>query len=299
MTQQSIHSTQIITGTEVTLQELIALRMQAWRLSLDRNKKWPFLSGQKFTCIRGRGIEYDSTREYQPGDDIRSMAWRVTARNMKPHIKIYHEEKEQPIWLALDLSPSLYFGTRCMFKSVKIIEQAALKGWASLLKRERIGAIIQTGKQSWFYQAQLGESNYLNILNSFVAFSKLRPSFSEGNYLRDLLLFLQKIHTGHVLSIYSDFFHFDADIQKLIFHLSQRMHIILNFVYDIIEAEPPPPHSYILTDGQQNVLFNMNHAQDRKDYQKQFQVKIQQLTEFSHHHPITLRILTTDSKSKI
>ena len=96
--------------------------------------------------IRGRGIEFDATREYQAGDDIRSMAWRVTARSLKPHIKVYREEKERPVWLAVDLSPSLYFGTRRMFKSVQSIMQAALLGWSCLQKREKF--IHQHHRQS-------------------------------------------------------------------------------------------------------------------------------------------------------
>ena len=243
---------------------------------------------------------YDTTREYQPGDDIRSMAWRVTARNLKPHIKIYREEKERPVWLAIDLSPGLYFGTRCMFKSVKIIQQAAITGWSSLMKRERIGAIISAEEKPLIYQPQTNERHYLTILNALAQCSSLAPTFHEQHYLRHLLLSLhQQVRSGHLIYIYSDFQTFDSEIEKLILHLSQRAHVILNFVYDPFEAAPPPPYQYLLTNGQQNVLFDMQDTRNRAQYQQQFQTKVEHLRNFSRKYGMTLQLFCTDAKREI
>lgn len=150
-------------GIEVTLKELVDLRCKAIH-PLHEKHKWPKLSGQIQTSLRGRGIEFSATREYQAGDDMRHMAWRVTARSLKPHIKVYHEEKERPVWLAIDLSPSVYFGTRCMFKSVRMIKQAAFLGWSHLLKHERIGAIIARDPMVQIYKPRSSESDFLTIL---------------------------------------------------------------------------------------------------------------------------------------
>lgn len=286
-------------GTQVSLQELIDLRHSALH-ELPAVKKRLTMPGQKLTSIRGCGIEFDATREYQAGDDIRSMAWRVTARSLKPHIKVYREEKERPVWLAVDLSPSLYFGTRCMFKSVKSIIQAARIGWTSLQKRERIGAMISATQKPLVSLPQSGEKNYLGILNSLAEYSCLQPVFNEQQYLRDLLLSLQQlVRSGSLVYLFSDFFQFDTEIKKLLSHLAQRAQIILNFVYDPFEALPPPPYQYMLTNGQQKMLFNMRDAQNREAYRLQFQTKLNQLIDFARIHQITLNIDCTDPKREV
>lgn len=290
----------LISGTEVSLQALINLRYAASYQLLADSKKQLTKLGEKRTHIRGRGIEFDTTREYQTGDDIRRMAWRVMARSLKPLIKVYREEKERSVWLALDLSSSLYFGTRSMFKSVKMIEQAAMTGWSLLIKREHIGAIILADDKSLIYHPEINDRHYLTILNSLAQFSRLRPLFHEKNYLQNLLLALHKeVRTGHLIYIYSDFFHFNHEIEKLITHLIQRTKVILNFVYDPFEAFPPPPHQYLLTNGQNNVLFDMQNANNRTQYQQQFQSKVKQLMDFAHRYGMTLNLYCTDANQKV
>jgi len=284
-------------GTEVTLKELIDLRCNVLHQSEDGINKWLKHSGQRLARVRGRGLEFDATREYQTGDDIRSMAWRVTARSLKPHIKVFQEEKERPVWLAVDLSPSLYFGTRCMFKSVGIIKQAAFLGWSHLLKRERVGAMIATEHKICVYRPHSSERNFLAVLNALSTCSSARPAFNEMNQLHHLLLSLQQqVRSGHLVFILSDFYQFDIEIQKLILHLAQRTQVALCFIYDPFEAEPPPSYQYILTDGEKRLLFNMDNAQNRLHYQQQFQLKQDNLTDFSRKNNIALQILCTNQK---
>jgi uncharacterized protein (DUF58 family) len=283
-------------GTFVTLQELLDLRKEALYQPPVSSKKRLSLTGEKLTAIRGRGIEFDATREYQAGDDIRSMAWRVTARCLKPHIKVYREEKERPIWLAVDLSPSLYFGTRCMFKSVQSIIQAGLTGWSSLLKRERIGAIISAQQKPLVFQPHSGEKPYLAILDALAASSRLQPAFNDQHHLHHLLLSLQQqVRSGSLIYLYSDFLQFDAETEKLIVYLVQRAQVVLNFVYDPFEAAPPPPYQYMLTNGQQKLLFNMQDAPNRENYRQLFQMKVEQLKDFAQKYQIALRMYCTDS----
>ena len=284
------------TGIAVTLKELIDLRIHAMHDSLRQKNNLRHLSGQKLAPIRGRGIEFDSTREYQAGDDIRNMAWRITARSLKPYIKVYHEAKERPVWLAVDLSPSLYFGTRTMFKSVKSIEHAACLGWTYLLKREQIGALIATSGKVSVYSPQMGENNFLKILKVFSDVSAHFPSFvNDENYFHYLLNAMrQQIRAGHTVFIISDFFKFDEEAQKLILHMAMRAEIILVFVYDPFEAEAPPPYQYILTNGQQRFIFDMENTKNRLQYQQQFQAKKNELMLFAQKHHISLKILCTE-----
>lgn len=282
-------------GMEVGLEELIDLRKQVLcdpLAALSKKLKQP---GQRFTRIRTRGIEFAGTREYQAGDDIRNMAWRLTARNLKPHIKVYHEERERPIWLALDLSPSLYFGTRSMFKSVRTINQAALLGWSYLLKRERVGALIAKEEKVQIFKPKTNEHHFLAILNSLVAASKLKRAFNDKHYFQALLSSLmQEVRVGHLLYLFSDFYTFNSVNQKLLLQLAQRAQVVLIFIYDPMEAQAPPPHQYFLTDGLQKIAFPMGHAENRLHYQQQFQLKQQALMDFSRKNNIDLQMLCTD-----
>lgn len=288
-------------GVDITLEELIDLRRNVIHTPTHVKKgSREVFSGQSIAKIRGRGIEFDATREYQPGDDIRRMAWRVTARSLKPHVKVYHEEKERPVWLAMDLSPSLYFGTRCMFKSVSSIKQAAFLGWLHLHHRERIGAIIAAGNKMRVYRPQLREREFLAILKSLAECSRLAPSFTEKNCLHPLLMTTQQhVRPGNVLYILSDFSEFDTRNQKLILHFTQYAQVKLFFVYDPFEAEPPPAYQYVLTDGQQTALFNTNKAQDRDHYRQQFQNKLNNLIDFTRKNNMVLQVLRTDQKQEV
>jgi uncharacterized protein (DUF58 family) len=291
----------IASGITTTLEELIALRTTIINASLQVKKNSRGLyTGHNITKIRGRGIEFDTTREYQAGDDIRRMAWRVTARSLKPHIKVYHEDKERPIWLAVDLSPSLYFGTRCSFKSVRSIHEAALLGWTYQHKRERVGAVIATPNKVLIYKPQSREREFLTILKSLSAFSALLPAFTENNCLHHLLLTMQQhIRSGHSLYIISDFFQFDMSNQKLILHFAKHVQVKLLFVYDPFEATSPKANQYILTDGQNTALLNMDTIKNRIHYQEQFQYKLNDLVNFSRKYNISLKILCTDKTKEL
>lgn len=284
-------------GTIITVPELIALRSRMMSYSKDKVHQWLKGSGQKRTRIRGRGIEFDSIREYQAGDDIRNMAWRVTARSLKPFVKVYQEERERPVYFALDLSPSLYFGTRHMFKSVRIIKEAGSLGWHYLREHDRIGAMIATEAKIHHFQPERSERHFLAILNSFAQCSEIRPSFNENHYLHQLLLTLQQqSRSGNLIFILSDFHSFDDNIQKCIKHMAQRSQVVLMFIYDPFEAVAPPPHHYFLTDGQRKISFNMNIQENRMRYQEQFLKKKKKLIDFSRQYHIGLQMLCTNDE---
>lgn len=288
-------------GIDVTLEELIALRRKVIYnpVHIKKGSREVF-SVQSVAKIRGRGIEFDAPREYQPGDDIRRMAWRVTARSLKPHVKIYHEERERPVWLAVDLSPSLYFGTRCMFKSVSSIKQAAFLGWSHLHKHERIGAFIATPHKTLVYTPKAREREFLSILKSLADCSANQPAFTENNCLHHLLLTIQQqIRSGNLIFILSDFLQFDARNKKLILHFAQYAQVNLIFVYDPFEAVSPPAYQYVLTDGQKRALFNTSEGQTRDQYQQQFQDKLNDLIDFSRKYSLPLQVLRTDQEQEV
>src|SRR5471032_501120 len=128
-------------GVHVNLDELIALRLRARRLARPAARVGGSHAATQVSRFRGRGVDYVESREYQPGDDIRQMDWRVTARSGRPHTKLFQEEREQSILLIIDTNPSMRFGTRARFKSVQAARTAALLAWASVQSGDRVGAV--------------------------------------------------------------------------------------------------------------------------------------------------------------
>jgi uncharacterized protein (DUF58 family) len=120
-------------GIHLTAAELISLRARCHGLRLPmRQPAASALAGAYRSRFRGRGVDFVESRNYQPGDDIRNMDWRVTARTGKPHTKVFQEERERPVLIVLDASPSLYFGTRQRLKSVAAGHLAAVVAWSAV-----------------------------------------------------------------------------------------------------------------------------------------------------------------------
>lgn len=100
------------------------------------------VSGNHSSPFRGRGLEFDSVREYVPGDDIRNIDWRVTARTGSPHLKLFREDRERQIVICVDMNASMRFGTRKTFKSVQAARAAALLAWQGIAQQDRVGVCL-------------------------------------------------------------------------------------------------------------------------------------------------------------
>src|ERR1700753_2093740 len=110
-----------------TLEQLLALRGPARQLMLHGSTRaGSLLQGSHHSAHRGRGLEFQEVRLYTAGDDVRSIDWRGTARRVRPHTKLFHEERERTVWLLVDLNPTLLFGSRQRFKSAVAVQAAAL-----------------------------------------------------------------------------------------------------------------------------------------------------------------------------
>ncbi len=130
-------------GIEVSALELVALRGALAPLSAGPLGRVRSLqSGPWRSAFRGRGIEFDETRIYQAGDDVRTIDWRVTARTGRVHTKLFHEERERPVLLLLDQRAAMRFGTRSAFKSVAAARAAAALAWAARDGGDRVGAAV-------------------------------------------------------------------------------------------------------------------------------------------------------------
>lgn len=160
-----MHSQPTQPGVRVNLAELIEMRHRVREVQLFSTpaQRSPLI-GLHHSKLRGRGVDFDQVRVYQAGDDVRTIDWRVTARTQEPHTKLFHEERERPIYLLVEQSPRLFFGSGLMFKSVLAAQAASLIGWAALGHNDRIGGLV-FGEEQHEIKPRRSKQSLLQLLN--------------------------------------------------------------------------------------------------------------------------------------
>ncbi|MES2817641.1 MAG: DUF58 domain-containing protein [Pseudomonadota bacterium] len=156
-------------GIRVSLAELIEMRHRVREVQLfsTPSRRSPLI-GLHHSKLRGRGVDFDQVRVYQAGDDVRTIDWRVTARTQEPHTKLFHEERERPIYLLVEQSRRLFFGSGLMFKSVLAAQAASLIGWAALGHNDRIGGLVFGDLEHHEIKPRRSKQSLLQLLNRLV-----------------------------------------------------------------------------------------------------------------------------------
>ncbi|MDY1016714.1 DUF58 domain-containing protein [Pseudomonas coleopterorum] len=156
-------------GIRISLAELIEMRHRVREVQLffTPAQRSPLI-GLHHSKLRGRGVDFDQVRVYQAGDDVRSIDWRVTARTQEPHTKLFHEERERPIFILVEQSRRLFFGSGQMFKSVLAAQAAALIGWAALGHNDRVGGLVFGDGEHYEIKPRRSKQSLLQLLNRLV-----------------------------------------------------------------------------------------------------------------------------------
>ena len=169
-------------GIRVSLAELIEMRHRVREVQLFSTpaKRSPLI-GLHHSKLRGRGVDFDQVRVYQTGDDVRTIDWRVTARTQEPHTKLFHEERERPIFIMVEQSRRLFFGSRLQFKSVLAAQAASLFGWAALAHNDRIGGLVFGDAEHHEIKPRRSKQSLLQLLNRLArANQALHPDAANG-----------------------------------------------------------------------------------------------------------------------
>ena len=123
----------------IELAELINLKPAGESINLAGLRVHALSAGGHLSPFKGRGVEFDESRPYQEGDDLRTIDWRVTARTGEPHTKVFREERNRPIIAWIDLRREMMFATRGVFKAVIAAESAAIVAWSAIAHGDRLG----------------------------------------------------------------------------------------------------------------------------------------------------------------
>jgi len=256
---QSTH-TAIPNSVVVDLDSLIELRLHAGKtMNATRKKSVAQRAGNFTSPFRGRGMDFSEVRLYQPGDDIRSIDWRVTARTGKTHTKLFTEERERAIYFVVDTGANMQFGTQVSFKSVVASKVAALLAWSSMSHGDRVGGIFYAGSLHKEIKPVGGKRGVLTFLKRLVDWN--RSTYSEIDHdssagFIDVLSRLKRIaKPGSLVFIISDFSALTSTAKRYLSQISQHCEIAMINVFDELERHAPPNGNYMLSDGVQSGRF--------------------------------------------
>lgn len=270
----------------VSLKTLVDLAKPAAALKLRPGKIRAAQSGNYLSHFKGRGMAFAETRLYQPGDDVRRMDWRVTARTDKPHSKIFCEERERPLFISVDYRPSMAFATRGVFKSVQAAKLAALLAWAAQQQGDRIGGQIFSADGCMELKPRTGKGALLRFFNALV-----QPSYtnSRDNTLEFALSRLQHhAHPGSRIYIISDFRGINSAAENHLALLARHCEVILLQIYDPLECHLPNKGRYRFTDKIRNIIIDSSDHKILQDYRQRFQQRQDHLKQLSQKLRLTL-----------
>jgi uncharacterized protein (DUF58 family) len=283
----------------IDLAELVALGDQLLPTHWLTGRQLASQSGGYRSRFRGRGMEFAEVRAYLPGDDVRSIDWRVTARRGKVHTKLFHEERERPVLLAIDYRRPMFFATRGRFKSVQISHMAALIAWQALARGDRIGGFLFSEERILELRPQLGKKAVLLLLRQMVADPVWQRAphqpFAPQQRLATTLQRLQRVaRPGSLILLLSDFNQWDERVESQLALLGRHCELGLVHCFDPLEAELPPAGTYRLSDGVRDLTIATTDDAARNEYQYNFSRRLQQLEDFCRRQRCRLFSLPTD-----
>lgn len=230
------------------------------------------LSGQYESVFKGRGIEFDEVREYQPGDEIRSIDWNVTARMGRPFIKKFVEERQMTVIILLDVSGSSYFGTTKRLKSELAAEISAVLAFAATQNKDRVGLEIFTDHIEKFIPPRKGLSHVLRVIREALYF---KPK-GRGTDIASALKYLDGITTRRVVAfVISDFF--AKDYKKALSIANKKHDVVAITITDPREVTLPDVGLIELQDAETGSTFLVDTS--NKSVREKFSAKSHAMIE--------------------
>lgn len=295
MSSRATDSSHRASGAQIDLPSLIALREEARRLDIaPRGRILATRSGGHLSRFRGRGIEFDESRVYQPGDDPRNMDWRVTARSGQPHVKLFREERERPVWLLVDIGPSMRFGTRVAFKSVVAARAAALLAWAAADRGDRVGGLVFDETRHFERRPMARTRGLLPLLKALSESPLPGERGGHASLAAAAQHLAQLVRPGSLVFLLSDFAGIGQDGSAWMTRLARANELVLVQIFDPLEAAPPPPGHYPVIDGERHAVLDAGDAGLRSAWRHRFDAHTATLQDLARRHAAHRVGLRTD-----
>ena len=287
-------------GLYASLEELIAMRRYVPYLrGVNQLKTFSKQAGDIKSAFKGRGMELEEIRSYTFGDDVRDIDWRVTARKDMPYTKLYAEEKDREIYVWLDLSAPMRFGTRRELKSVAAAKLAALLGWMALENKDRFGCVIFDGAESLVFKPNNSRAQLMAVLKKIAESSKAvleDKNNLQPHYVRSFQQLERTVKNQATVFILSDFNGFDDAWQRQLASLAKKTRLYLFDIFDVLEEVAPRAGEYLAQYGGKRLVFDSGAKIYRQDYQNYFAEKRQKLKNFCRRFGCQLSEIRTDTE---
>ena len=257
------------TGVHVRLEDLIALQYKVKGYSfLPRQPVHSVLAGRHASRMRGRGLNFEEIRGYLPGDDVRTIDWRVTARTQKPHVRVYTEERDRPALLLVDQRLSMFFGSRRAMKSTVAAEVAALGAWRVFGQGDRVGALVFDDLDIEEIRPHRSRRTVMRILD--VVVEKNRALRADSKARRQPAMLNRALEAAErlcshdfVVAIVSDFDGLDDETERLVTRLAHHNDVIAVPVWDPLATEVPAGGRVVVAEGELQVELDLGTEQVR------------------------------------
>ena len=233
----------------VTAADLIGLAASARQLNLSRFRDASG-GGEHLSRLLGRGMEFDEARPYQPGDDPRNIDWRVTARSGRPYTKVFREERERPVFIAMDLRRSMHFATNGVFKSVLAAQIAAVLAWAAESGGDRVGGFLFAEGFHREIQPRATRRGVLTLINEIcrapVWPASSPPDGDAAGAAEAALRGVSKVsRSGSLVFVLTDGYNLNPRARVTLTELCRRHATVIMHIADPIEGQLPPPGRYL------------------------------------------------------
>lgn len=284
----------------VSADQLRSLGPRARALSLlPHQPARSVLNGRHASRLRGRGLNFEELRDYMPGDDVRTIDWKVTARTGSPHVRVYTEERDRVTLLLVDQRISMFFGSQVYMKSVVAAEAAAISAQRVLAQGDRVGGFVFGDDLMAEHRPQRRSAALHRFMASIVAANTLLNADlqPQGNVtLNDVLLRASRIAGSNALVlVFSDFDGVTPQTEALLRQLAMANDLILFSVSDPVARQLPADLRAALSDGHQQVEIDASDAELRRKVETALRNRTRDLENWSRRYGFPLVSLETDT----
>lgn len=282
------------------LTELMKLEFKAQGFSfLPRQPVHSILAGRHASRLRGRGLNFEEIRRYLPGDDIRNMDWRVTARVQKPHVRVYTEERDRPCLLVVDQRRGMFFGTRRCMKSVAAAEAAALAAWRVFHAGDRVGAIVYDDTEVTEIAPHRSRQRVMQILQTVVAKNHALSSEStqtNNPHMINTALARAVRLAKHdcLVCLIAGGGGADEETVRLCTQIAAHNDMIVVFVYDPMEAELPPGGRLVFADGELQIEVDGRDTRLGAGFNEEFRQRLEWMRHITRQRQTPLIPISTE-----
>lgn len=264
---------------------------------LPSHPVYSILAGRHASKLRGRGLDFDEVRLYVPGDDIRNIDWKVTARTGSTHSKVFNEEKERPTFLVIDQTSAMFFGSQRFTKSVIAAQSAALGAFYTIRRGDRVGGLVFSDEDYEIVTPKRSKAlvQYLLQLVSRAnekLLHRIKANINTSRLNEMLDRTLRTVTHDYVITVVTDLLNHDTDTIKLLQRLSYHNDVICIHIADPLD-EMFPDGKIVLTDAQRQIQWQNDRRNWGKKYEQSSETFKATLTDELRRQGIPLVFFST------